>query len=264
MTVMSRAFATGSRLIPVMVVAVVEATCMTTAGIPCRQGVCWEVRDEDVIARTRSAVIHFEPDYLSVRQMIESAERIERGVREVETYLGPEFMKRDLLRQPLAYFVRDGDFISNARGGKITLAYLRGGAAPYVHETVHLLASYNLSQRWLAEGLAVFLNDELGGYPAFPNYGDDLDGLSGKMLENPSLTEVLSFDNGYTRGSRVGREKRRAFYVLSGSLVQYIEHRYGRRKLLTLYQSGDCRAILGVSFEQLRSDWLGYLGGGRL
>ena len=56
----------------------------------------------------------------------------------------------------------------------IFLSFAAEKNAPYVHETVHIIA-WDWSAPWLEEGLAVFLNDALSGYPTFPNYGEDLD-----------------------------------------------------------------------------------------
>ena len=47
--------------------------------------------------------------------------------------------------------------------------------AAIAHELVHVF--YPNANRFLAEGFAVYLQDEIGGNPAFPNFGRPLHAL---------------------------------------------------------------------------------------
>ena len=42
---------------------------------------------------------------------------------------------------------------------------------------MHIIA-WDWNTLWIKEGLTVFLNDKLGGYPSFPNFGKDIDELA--------------------------------------------------------------------------------------
>lgn len=63
----------------------------------------------------------------------------------------------------------------------IFLTHAAEERSPYVHETVHIIA-WNWHTMWIKEGLAVFLNDHLGGYPAFPSFGRDIDDFAKSKL----------------------------------------------------------------------------------
>jgi hypothetical protein len=52
------------------------------------------------------------------------------------------------------------------------------GEAATVHEMIHVYAPN--ASRFLAEGLAVYGHDLLGGPPAYPNFGKSLDEIAGR------------------------------------------------------------------------------------
>ena len=63
------------------------------------------------------------------------------------------------------------------------------GEAATVHEMIHVYAPN--ANRFLAEGLAVYGHDLLGGPPAYPNFGKSLDDIAGRAA-NQELAMALS------------------------------------------------------------------------
>jgi hypothetical protein len=160
--------------------------------------------------------------------------------------------------------------------------------AAIAHELIHVL--FPNGNRLLAEGLAVHLQAEIGGNPAFPNFGKPLHGLVRELLpglvpgfrpgEPASLEPIrlAELDAIATPGPltlRVGAdfygEEPRGqahLYPLAGSFVQHlIETRglpsfrslYERTPLMPLHQAAGSpdrwSEIYGVSLSGLESEW---------
>ena len=65
---------------------------------------------------------------------------------------------------------------------------VNAGEAATVHEMIHVYAPN--ANRFLAEGLAVYGHDLLGGPPAYPNFGKSLDDIAGRSA-NRELAMAL-------------------------------------------------------------------------
>jgi hypothetical protein len=127
--------------------------------------------------------------------------------------------------------------------------------AAIAHELVHIF--FPNGNRFLAEGLAVYLQAEIGGNPAFPNFGRPLHELARELLQDMvpeiALGDPRSLDNIHlaeldeiaTPGPlelRVGRdfygEEARGqahIYPIAGSFVQLLIDSRGLEKFRTLY-----------------------------
>jgi hypothetical protein len=127
--------------------------------------------------------------------------------------------------------------------------------AAIMHELVHVF--YPNGNRFLAEGLAVHLQDSIGGNPAFPNFGEPLHGVVFDRLlemtrsasdEDPlGLRQIhLAELDGIATPShltlRVGDEvygedqRGQAFvYPIAGSFVQFLIETRGIERFRSLY-----------------------------
>ena len=87
----------------------------------------------------------------------------------------------------------------NGRAGHIEFPAWRVAArkAAIMHELVHVF--FPNGNRLLAEGLAILLQAEIGGNPAFPNFGRPLHGLAREVLSKM----VPEFQRGVPRQSRI-------------------------------------------------------------
>ena len=127
--------------------------------------------------------------------------------------------------------------------------------AAIMHELVHVF--YPSGNRFLAEGLAVQLQDSIGGNPAFPNFGEPLHGIVFDRLlemtksasdEDPlglRQIQLAELDGIATPGPltlRVGDEvygedqRGQAFvYPIAGSFVQFLIETRGIERFRSLY-----------------------------
>jgi hypothetical protein len=124
------------------------------------------------------------------------------------------------------YFGRRGFMEMPLRG-------VRDNTGPLLHEIVHIYAPNN--NRFLAEGLAVYLHIKLGGNPAFPNFGDDLRRLAVRSLSEVKSLEALNSVRTPRPLSSVMDEK--TAYVIAGSFVGFLIEQYGLPPFRSLYET---------------------------
>ena len=166
--------------------------------------------------------------------------------------------------------------------------------AAIAHELVHVF--FPSGNRFLAEGLAVYLQAEIGGNPAFPNFGRPLHELARELLHEmipafspghpDSLAQLHLADLDAIAtpgplelkvgGDLYGEEPRgqARIYPLAGSFVQFlIETRgleqfrvlYGRTPLVPFEQAAGSRErwfdVYGLSFTALEGEWKSLIAG---
>lgn len=162
------------------------------------------------------------------------------------------------------------------------------GNAAITHELAHVL--FPNGNRFLAEGLAVYLQAAIGGNPAFPNFGRSLHEQSRELLRemmpgfsagNPNSLEQLQLseldDIATPRPLtlRVGREfygeeprGQARIYSIVGSFVQFLVETRGHEKFNALYEQTPLvpfaqnvgaperwREVYDVSLSELENEW---------
>jgi hypothetical protein len=162
------------------------------------------------------------------------------------------------------------------------------GEAAIAHELVHVY--FPNGNRLLAEGLAVHLQAEIGGNPAFPNFGRALHEMVRELLckmapgissENPESLKkirIADLDKIATPSPlrlRVGLNLYQAdafgqahIYPIAGSFVQFLIEAYGMDKLRALFlrtplQPFERNAgsldrwteIYGTTLDEIEQEW---------
>jgi hypothetical protein len=125
-----------------------------------------------------------------------------------------------------------------------------------LHEIVHIYAPH--ANRFLAEGLAVYLHAKLAGNPAFPNFGEDLKRLAARDLPGVEVMRGLNAVRTPRPLGTVLDEK--TAYVLAGSFVGFLIERYGLPQFRSLYGTGSYETVYGKSFPSLEREWRSSLG----
>jgi hypothetical protein len=134
---------------------------------------------------------------------------------------------------------------------EMPLRGVRNNTGPLLHEIVHIYAPNN--NRFLAEGLAVYLHTKLGGNPAFPNFGEDL-----RRSAERSLTRVKSLEA--LNGVRTPRPlssvmDEETAYVVAGSFVGFLIERHGLPPFRSLYATESYETVYGKSLDDLEKEW---------
>jgi hypothetical protein len=134
---------------------------------------------------------------------------------------------------------------------EMPLRGVRNNDGALLHEIVHIYAPND--NRFLAEGLAVYLHQKLAGNPAFPNYGRPLDAdARGRLAHIESLEKL----NGVKTPRRLGTVlSEESAYILAGSFVGFLIESRGLAEFRKLYETGTYEAAYGKSLAALESEW---------
>jgi hypothetical protein len=143
-------------------------------------------------------------------------------------------------------------------------APVRAGRAAIQHEVMHVFAPN--ANRFLAEGIAVYAHERLGGNKAYPNNGADLHEAAKPLA---ARADVAALER-VTTPDRLGASglSEDEAYLVAGSFVRFLIERHGLDKFRALYaatplvprgrNAGDparWSAVYGVAFAHLVSDW---------
>ena len=227
-------------------------------------------RDAEKRASARS-VLWVEAGYLSADEASELHQKIDAGIEAAEKFLGLPFSREAYGQEKIEFFVHSRRAPSHTITGYsprkymhpvVFLSFAKGKRTPYLHEIVHIIA-WDWNALWLKEGLAVHLNDRLGGYAAFPNFGEPVDDFAGRVLrrEFPPAMEALDLvgENGIPKFG--DRRVRRMFYILAGSYAGYLLREWGVEKFMRVYAAKDTEAAIlretGKPAWMWKEAWLG-------
>ena len=226
--------------------------------------------DGEKRASARS-VLWVETGYLSADEASDLHQRIDAGIEAAEKFLGLPFSRETYGQEKIEFFIHSRRAPSHTITAYsprkymhpvVFLSFAKGRRTPYLHETVHIIA-WDWNTLWLKEGLAVHLNDRLGGYAAFPNFGESVDDFAGRVLsrEFPPAMEALDLvgENGIPRFG--DRRVRRMFYILAGSYAGYLLREWGVEKFMRVYAAKNTQAAIlketGKPAWQWKEAWLG-------
>ncbi|MGE0747473.1 MAG: hypothetical protein AB7K86_19590 [Rhodospirillales bacterium] len=145
---------------------------------------------------------------------------------------------------------------------------VRAGRAAVVHEVVHVFAPN--ANRFLAEGLAVYAHEHLGGVAAHPNFGDDLH----RAARPFAAAEIAALDRIATP-QQLGTDTldEKSAYLVAGSFVRYLIETHGLAAFRRLYEATPLtpgtrdagrperwQAVYGVGLDRLAAEWRATVG----
>src|SRR5262249_24494634 len=128
---------------------------------------------------------------------------------------------------------------------------VRENTGALLHEIAHIYAPH--SNRFLAEGLAVYLHATLAGNRAFPNFGESLRHLAVSGLSGGKSFEAMHSMRTPRPLSTVMDEK--TAYILAGSFVGFVIERYGLASFRCLYETENYAQVYGKSLGMLEQEW---------
>ena len=173
--------------------------------------------------------------------------------KKVEKYWGPTWQEDIRIQVSSSYsaastLVKDGGQPGNI---EMPLDRVKDGRGGLLHEITHNYAPNQ--NRFLYEGLGVYLQAKIGGNPSYPNFGRKLGVLAGSRLSSVSSLEPLNSVRFPRPLDRIMPE--RAAYFLAGSFVEYLIERYGLPKFRILYEDGHYEKAYQKSLRVLEQEW---------
>jgi hypothetical protein len=140
---------------------------------------------------------------------------------------------------------------------------VRRRRAATTHETTHVYAPN--ANRFLAEGLAVYAHETLGGPAAYPNFGASLHTAARAYAQ----ADIIALDRLATPDRlRLDRLGDKEAYLVAGSFVRFLIEQHGPDRFRRLYAvtplvarqrnagaPARWRSIYGLDLDQLARSW---------
>jgi len=179
----------------------------------------------------------------------EISQKTIKGINQAKKYLGEEYL-RPINIVTVDNFEEIEKILNKKTSGHAfpqnDLVVEISGVSETCHEKFHVLSinKWGSTKSWLSEGAAVSCDGEW--------WGTELHELANYLLENKKLIPI----NKLTKSNKSFLKENNLFsYPQSGSMVQFIEEKYGREKLLHLWKSGDFQKSIGKSNIEFESEW---------
>jgi hypothetical protein len=174
--------------------------------------------------------------------------------RKVEDFWGATWKEPIRIHVDRSYRISKA-LIPGYRGNRgfmeMPLRGVRNNDGALLHEIVHVYAPND--NRFLAEGLAVYLHQKLAGNPAFPNYGRALDAEArGRLVHIESLEKLNGVRTPRPLGTVLSED---SAYILAGSFVGFLIENQGLAEFRALYEGGTYEAAYGKSLMVLETEW---------
>lgn len=145
----------------------------------------------------------------------------------------------------------------------------RNRRSPILHEVVHIFAPN--ANRLLAEGLAVYAHEHLGGQAAYPTFGKDLHRETKPLAAEADLVDLDAIV--VPKGLRIeDRAQQRKAYTVAGSFVRFLIETDGFEKFRVLYAKTPMvpgeripsdparwQSVYGASLRELETRWKEYI-----
>jgi len=175
----------------------------------------------------------------------------------VEAFWGPAWTDLIRIRVDANYRISRAlvpAYVGNRGFMEMPLRRVTRNNGALLHEIVHIYAPHD--NRFLAEGLAVYLQAKLGGNPAVPNEGEPLAKLARRHLPSSEAMAKLNEVRTPVPLGRVMDDM--TAYILAGSFVEFLVERHGLERFRNLYESSYEDAYR-KSFRELEQEWRGGL-----
>ncbi|MBI2101077.1 hypothetical protein HYT53_00530 [Candidatus Woesearchaeota archaeon] len=213
----------------------------------------------------------FERESQDIAKQVEEADKI------VSDYLDMRFdgaYRIDISRQHRTSMALLHVYKGNRGRMDFPTISVRKGNAAVIHETTHVIApNYN---RFLAEGLAVYIQDKFSQQSVPPTFGQDLHGgaSESELKLEDLIKETRDYYYYWSRRMSQSQERRNA-YLHAGSFVKFlIENKaYGAdeksrlerfKKLYALADNGEGRMFdiaYGKPLPEMEKEWRSYISG---
>jgi len=146
------------------------------------------------------------------------------------------------------------------------------GRSAAIHQVVHVFAPN--ANRFLAEGLAVYAHEHLGGAASYPNFGKDLHLLAAGFADRADLQALARIPT--PKRVELDNLDGKASYVVAGSFVRFLVETEGMAKFRALYaltplkpgervraDPGRWQKVYGTSLPELEKRWKAFLAAKR-
>ena len=227
-----------------------------------------DLMENGVPVETDRATLWFEAGILEADARAAFAELVNRGILDIEAYLGVSRASNRKIR----YFISSQVEISHStwRSVYLPMSKVRNQTAPYLHETTHVLAPCEDCPMWFGEGLASYVqsyvSEHSGGYDGgiFSRRGNrGIDQDARRWLASERGQAVVSFIGVRGEPPAINYDRSNVaapFYVMAQSFVKFLAAHATIEKLRGVFDADDFSAGLlnatGKSAAEWKEQWL--------
>ncbi len=220
------------------------------------------------------AIVLFPSGSFSTEEMGRFARLADQGVAHIDGLLNPPG-PGTAMAPPVTFVVRDRLSISRTFRRTIMLPAerVRRDAAPYLHETTHVLVPMSAECLWLSEGFASYVQsyvaEHIGGYDGYVfSWGGNrnIDRLARRTLNSDPGRAALPYVGAFEEPKDIFEKRREVaepLYILAHSLVKFMVDHSSLGQVKTLVQSADIAGsserVTGKTIEGWKGDWLDML-----
>jgi hypothetical protein len=252
---------------------------VSLAGPSCANGQAWQA-DRDLgrdlttngtCVEQERATLCFESGVLQPEEMATFAGQVNRGIVDIEAYLGVSRMNGRKIR----YFISNKIDISHStwRSIYLPMAKVQSKTVPYLHETTHILAPCDSCPMWFSEGLASYvqsyISEHTGGYDGgiFSHRGNrGIDQDARRWIASDRGQAVISFIGIHGEPPTIEYDRSNVaapFYVMAQSFVKFLMERntpeQDRAIIAAQDFDADLRSNTGKSAAEWKDLWLAAL-----
>ena len=198
--------------------------------------------------------IQIQPDGLTLREAEAYCRYAADERKKVEAFWGATWIDPIRIHVSGAYRISRAlvpAYLGNRGFMEMPLRRARDNSGALLHEIVHVYAPN--PNRFLAEGLAVYLHTRLAGNAALPNWGEDLGRAAARSAGTIGSLAALNAVRTPEPLGRVMDEM--TAYILAGSFVQLLIDRYGLPRFRSLYETEDYEQVYGKPLAAVEREW---------
>ena len=228
---------------------------------------CGEAFAKSERIKTDNLVITYEN--ISSEMAQKFAEQAEKGFRDITAYLSKKYRQGRIYiyvsdKHDMPRTTKDREVLIPAnriRGDAGGPPETAGRGPAIVHEPTHVIAtSQGKPNRYLDEGLAVFMQEKFGADKSYPNMGEDVHRVTARLIKKVG-EPVSIYKLEETRNSSMVGDLRRLAYLQEGSFVRYLIEKYGLDGFMAMYEGKSYEKVYKKSLEELERDWKEFIRG---
>jgi hypothetical protein len=197
------------------------------------------------------------------------AEQAEKAFGDVTAYLSKKYRRGRIYiyisnKYDMPRTTKDNELLipaNRVRGDAGGPPEIAGRGPAIVHELTHVITpSQGKPNRYLDEGLAVFMQEKFGVDKSYPNMGEDVHQVTLKLIKTVGQT-VSIYKLEETRNSSLGGDLRHLAYLQEGSFVRYLIEKYGLQDFMAMYEGKSYEKVYEKSLDDLEKEWKEFIRG---
>lgn len=211
--------------------------------------------------KTDNLIITYED--ISPEMAQKFAEQAEKASGDITAYLSKKYRRGRIYiyisdKYDMPRTTKDNEVLipaNRVRGDSGGPPEIAGRGPAIVHELTHIIApSQGKPNRYLDEGLAVFMQEKFGAGKSYPNMGEDVHQVTMRLIKTVG-EPIPIYKLEETRNSSLTSNLRRLAYLQEGSFVKYLVEKYGLKDFMAMYEGKSYEKVYKKSLDDLEKEW---------